>query len=108
MEGYLGETELDWKQEKEFAKFTKKDWALLYITKYGWIDGGHHKDWVLDQVARILNGAPISLRMAKWNNGQSEYRFSVGESEQYHKWVKDISSDENGNIISTYEVGIAP
>lgn len=30
--------------------------ALELIAKYGWVDGGHHRAWVLDRVARMLAG----------------------------------------------------
>lgn len=30
--------------------------AVEVIAEYGWIDGGHHKQWVIDQAARKLLG----------------------------------------------------
>jgi len=36
---------------QESEKVTK---ALELILQYGGIDGAHHKDWVLDQVVRVL------------------------------------------------------
>lgn len=30
--------------------------ALEMVLRYGGIDGSHHKDWVLDQVVRVLTG----------------------------------------------------
>lgn len=82
--------------------------ALMYITMYGGIDGAHHKDWVLDQVARILNGAPVVVYAAKWEDGYTEYRPVVGESEQYHEWVAACKDGENGPDTYSYSVGIAP
>ena len=108
MEGYLGETELDWKTHPEFKDFTPADWALLYIGRYGGYDGAHHKDWVLDQVARILNGSEIKVTEAKWSNGESEFRYDVGESEEYKNWVIEMITNEDGEIDYDYETGIAP
>jgi hypothetical protein len=36
--------------------------AVAVITRYGMIDGEHHKQWVLDQVLRALLG----VRYAAW------------------------------------------
>jgi len=30
--------------------------ALTFAVRYGWIDGAHHKDWVIDQMCRALLG----------------------------------------------------
>ncbi len=92
MKGYLGETIVD-VATTPFAKYTKVDWALLYITQYAGIDGDHHKSWLFDTLSKILNDAPITIRQAKWSNGKSEYRFSVGDSEAYHTWVKEYEQD---------------
>jgi hypothetical protein len=27
---------------------TPAEWAIIYISRYGGIDGEHHKEWVLD------------------------------------------------------------
>jgi hypothetical protein len=51
-----------------FKHYTEKDWALYYIQMYGQIDGGHHKQWVIDQVARILNGTPVTVEVSEWDN----------------------------------------
>jgi len=36
--------------------------ALDLILEYGGIDGGHHKQWVLDQVVRTLTGSEKEYR----------------------------------------------
>ena len=108
MSEYLGETEVDWRVLPEFKDFTREDWALTIIEMYGSIDGAHHKDWVLDQVARVLNGANINVRIAKWDDGQSEIRFDVEDSERYHAWVRTITDGEDGPNIYSYDTGIAP
>lgn len=42
--------------------------AMKIIEQYGWIDGDHHKKWVLDQVARILLGD----QYRDWRDKQGE------------------------------------
>jgi len=107
MEGYLGETPVII-AESAFKDYTPSDWALYYIEKYGGFDGAYHKDWVLDQVARILNGAEITVVKATWENGTENYRVSVGESDQYHEWVRNLKDGEDGPDTYGYEEGIAP
>lgn len=58
--------------------------ALDMIVQFGGIDGAHHKDWVLDQVTRILAG------------------------DGYEKLVADAKAGEDGPETYSWEVGIAP
>lgn len=60
--------------------------ALELIIQYGGIDGGHHKQWVLDQLVRIL---------------------TVTET-GYARWVKEYSDGEDGDETYTWDEGIAP
>lgn len=108
MTNYLGEVEVDWRNVEFYRDFTEKDWTLLFIKHYGGIDGAHHKDWVLDQVVRILTGAPIKMTKATWDDGRSEYRFEVGESDEYIQWVKDYEFGEDGEQTYEYTTGITP
>jgi hypothetical protein len=108
MHGYLGETVVDAK-DTPFAEYTSSDWALHYILKYGGIDGAHHKTWVLDQVARILHGAKITVRIAKWESGLQEHRHSVGTCKEYEEWVEEsLERDGDGEPKYDYDVGRAP
>jgi hypothetical protein len=36
------------------ALFCRIHKAIVLLTRYGSIDGAHHKQWVIDQLARIL------------------------------------------------------
>ena len=96
--------------DSPFYNYTPAIWAIRLIEKYGQIDGDHHKTWVLDQVARILNGSPIKIVKAEWTNGEIEWRYSVGECEQYSKWVDDMKgeTDDDGSRQYDYNAGIAP
>jgi len=109
---YLGETPVAVHQHPVYSKYSPTDWAMLYIEKYGGIDGAHHKDWVLDQVARILKGTPVVVKTAKWDNGHSEDRFNTGEpSQQYKDWVIEMLGEydeENEEYEYSYDEGIAP
>lgn len=61
--------------------------ALETILTYGGIDGGHHKQWVLDQVVRTLSG------------------------EAYGEWVKVYRGEydeDNEEFEYEWDEGIAP
>jgi hypothetical protein len=104
MDDYLGEVEVPLKKTP-FKRFTAKDWALHYAFCYGQIDGDHHGRWVVDQMARILMGTPVIVKLAKWGNGEKEYRFETGKpSAEYNKWVKKYKN--RGEY--SYDEGIAP
>lgn len=108
---YLGESPYDLTQDPIYSKYTPGDWALLWIFKYDGFDGAHHKDWVLDQVARILNGAPVTAVKASWTDHPDELRFSVGTSEQYDQWVALCRGDKDtatGEYEYDHSVGIPP
>lgn len=108
---YLGETVINVKNDKDcpYRFYTPSDWALLWIAKYGGIDGSHHKTWVLDQVAQILHGTPVIVTLAKWDDGQSEYRVQLEEpTSKYHEWVKELKAGEDGPDTYYYDQGIAP
>lgn len=112
MQGYLGETLVESTNGTPYEGFTPQDWAMRYIEAYGSIDGGHHKQWVLDQVVRILKGTPIILKLAKWNNGEQAYRYNTGEpSEAYLAWAKEMLGEydeEEETYEYDYDEGIAP
>ena len=109
MEGYLGETVIEKTKDWNYANHTKMDWAKLWIEKYGGYDGAHHKDWVLDQVARIIHDTEVIVSLAKWENGHKEYRFDLAEPPQkYWDWVAKLKDGEDGPDTYSYEFGIAP
>lgn len=56
---YLGETAVDVSTHPEFKHYIANDWAMSFISRYGQIDGDHHKTWVLDQVVRYLKIVPV-------------------------------------------------
>lgn len=58
--------------------------ALSLALNYGWIDGGHHKQWVIDQMCRALTG------------------------KHYEEFVKAFKAGEEGPETYEWDEGIAP
>lgn len=80
---------------------TTTEQALRIIERFGHADGAHHKQWVLDQVARVLLSAPIE--------GDVDDAFSVGTSPAYEEWREQmLVRDENGEPQYDYDEGVAP
>lgn len=63
---------------------TRGRYAIDLIIKYGGIDGEHHKNWVLDQVMRVLAG------------------------DQYAKMVAEACVGEDGPNTYTWDCGTPP
>lgn len=59
--------------------------ALNLIHQYGGIDGGHHKQWVLDQLVRLLAG-----------------------DDGYQSWLAEFCDGEDGPDTYSWDEGIAP
>ena len=112
---YLGEFPVDI-ATSEFRDYTEVDWAMWWIGSYGQIDGSHHKQWTLDQVARILKGTPVRVVEARWQNAdgsiETEYRPTLAEpSVDYLAWVDDMKGewdDEEEMWEYDYDTGVAP
>ena len=109
MEGYLGETNMDVK-DTPYKDYSATDWVLYFIEQYGQYDGGHHKQWVMDQCVRIIKGNTIDIKLAKWSNGHSEYRINLSDepTQEYLDWVKDMCDGEDGPNTYSYDEGSAP
>ncbi len=113
MKSYLGEFAID-VQASPFAGWGPREWALYFIERYGSIDGAHHKTWVIAQVARILNGSPLTVVQARWKGltgpegDHAEYRVSVGASPEYASWVATCKAGEDGPDTYGWDEGIAP
>lgn len=104
MSEYLGEFDVNL-NDTPYADYEPSDWALEYITMYGQIDGSHHKDWVLDQVVRILKGTNVIVKEARWSDGFSEYRIELDEpSEEYEEFIEEYENDGE----YSWDTGIAP
>lgn len=109
MAKYLGEVPVS-TEDSPYKGYDASKWALLFITMYGGIDGAHHKDWVLDQVARALHGGVPTIKLASWDDGQTEYRVSsIEATAEYSAWVETMKGvDEDGEDMYDYSEGTAP
>lgn len=82
--------------------------ALEQIADFGDTDGGHHKQWALDQVVRILTGCPVKQKTVTHPDG-TEYSYAVlGESEEYHKWLREFAAGEDGPHTYQWDIGTPP
>jgi len=108
MEGFLGKTIVDIRKSK-YAMYSKQDWVMLWIEMYSGIDGSHHKDWLIDQIARILKGTDVIVKIAKWKCGKTEHRYTLAEpKKEYWEWVEYMKDGEDGPETYSYDFGIAP
>jgi hypothetical protein len=76
--------------------------ALHYASEYGYIDGAHHKQWVLDQMVRALTGCPMVQQTGIDYRGQTFTFEAQGESEEYREW---LGGDDEG---CGWDEGTAP
>lgn len=82
--------------------------ALEVIRLYGGFDGGHHKQWVLDQAVRCLTDCPQVEHIGNCGGGPYTY-YTRGESDAYREWVREYEHDGEGGAASyEWETGIAP
>lgn len=109
MQGYLGQTVVEQK-DTPFKDFDRLEWVMYFLERYAGIDGSHHKDWVFDQMARIAKGTPLSIKLAEWENGHTEYRVNTVDepSQEYLDWVIEMKGGEDGPNTYGYDEGIAP
>ena len=104
MVDYLGEEIVDI-SNTEFKDYSVMDWILFFIERYGGIDGSHHKDWVLDQIARLVMGTKPIVKATSHLNGCKELYVTLGEpTDEYLKWAEEMT--DGGEY--EYNFGIAP
>lgn len=62
--------------------------ALEYADRYAHYDGGHHKQWVIDQMVRALFAVPEEPRTVETQYG--DYTISIqGTNDEYEKFTGD-------------------
>lgn len=54
--------------------------ALALLTRYGGIDGAHHKDWAIDQAIRVMCGVPCGEHGIPGDATSEEYLRHVYEA----------------------------
>jgi hypothetical protein len=79
--------------------------ALHFASEYGYIDGDHHKMWIIDQMVRALTGCPTVTVQATAYTGQPYEYQAQGESPEYLAW---IAPPDDGNEYEPWDTGIAP
>jgi len=55
--------------------------VMSLIEQFGGIDGDHHKQWVIDQILRVLTGSGYGAWVAAYCNGEDgpdSYAWDVG------------------------------
>jgi len=82
--------------------------ALNRITQSGGVDGAHHKQWVLDQVVRILTACPEVSRVGTDCRGNPFTYPSLGESDEYRAWIAAYNAGEDGPDTYEWDEGIPP
>ena len=89
MRKYLGETQVS-------CSKSQSEYAIEFLSMYSYIDGAHHKQWLIDQVSRILMGTHVIVVEVNWDDGHSELRYTTGKpSQEYIEWIGiDINDDE--------------
>ena len=94
MIGYLGETVVD-VNKTIYSHYEKHDWVMLWIEMYHEVYESSQKDWLIDQISRILKGNKIIMKEAMCENGNNELRFTLAEpTEEYLKWSEEIKDWE--------------
>lgn len=93
----------------EFKGFTKEDWVMHWIYWFSSISGDHHKNWLIDQIVRILKDTEVVCNVYSFSDGTKENIVSLGEpTKNYHEWVKEMKFGEDGPGTYDYDAGIAP
>lgn len=76
--------------------------ALHYASEYAYIDGDHHKMWVIDQMVRALTGCLMVTKSATDVRGKPYTYEAQGESLEYLEWIRADNED------CGWDAGIAP
>lgn len=87
--------------------------AALDAATWGSIDGAHHKQWVIDQMVRMLTGCPEVERVNTSAVGGPMPYIDLGESDEYLAWVRMAGREDERELDGspTYEpwdTGISP
>lgn len=68
--------------------------ALKVAADYAYIDGEHHKMWVIDQMVRHLTGCPTETRRVRMGDKPDYTYEALGESDAYREFVGEDEWDE--------------
>lgn len=82
--------------------------ALATIFEIGGFDGGHHKQYCIDQVVRILTGCGKETVHVKTEHGSPYSYEKLVPNKSYKDWVKFYETGEDGHSTYSWDEGIAP
>jgi hypothetical protein len=72
------------------------------------VDGADHKQWMLDQIVRILTDCPMKTATYIDVHGK-EHEYQVrGQSEAYKTWLTQYKAGEDGPDTYDWDEGFAP
>jgi len=83
---FLGDTVVE-ARDTVYWGYGPAEWALCFLGKYQHIEGEHHKDWLIDQVTRVLIGERVIITEARWSNGIKEYRLKLEHSPKMDRGI---------------------
>ena len=85
-----------------------RDKALEIAKDFGQTDGDHHKAWAIDQMVRALLDCPMTEKKGTDWKGQPYTFLSMGESDNYRKFIAEAQNGEDEPETYGWNVGIAP
>lgn len=73
--------------------------ALALLTRWGGIDGAHHKTWTIDQAIRVMCGVPVGEQGIPGD----------ATNEEYLKHVYEACKGDDGEAwVYSWDEGVAP
>ncbi len=81
--------------------------ALEVVRRNVYIDGEHHKMWLIDQMVRILTGSPLEKAEATGAYGRPFTHDRLAESDRYRAFVEEFTviDEDDGSTVSTWDTG---
>lgn len=85
-----------------------EDRIKTVLDSIGCDDGAHHKQWMLDQIVRILTDCPTVTKTAIDAYGKEYTYEALGESVEYQEWLAAYQDGEDGPETYSWDEGIPP
>lgn len=96
---FLEHKDLKSKRGEEFIDLhSRREKALHILTRFGSVDGDHHKAWAIDQAIRVLCGVDCGPNGYPGDNTNPEYMQHVYES----------CKDGDEEWVYSWDAGVAP
>jgi hypothetical protein len=79
--------------------------ALKVAADLSYVEGDHHKQYVIDQMVRALTGCELELLMKFNDDNALQYTYKTrGESNEYREFLEEYARDNDW----AWDPGIAP